>query len=184
MSRPIAIFKAWLPFAVVVTALCALVYVTAQQVLRMGANDPQMQMAEDAAAALDKGIGTDAVVSKQQVEISTSLAPFLITYDANGKPVSGNGLLNGQLPDYPLGALQSAKQSGENRVTWQPQPDVRIASVAVPYKDGYVVAGRSLREVEKREAQAELLAVAAWFITVVAILVVIAFEEYVLPARG
>ncbi len=183
MSKPIAIFRTWLPFAVVVTAFCALAYVVVQQSLRMGANDPQIQMAEDAAAALDKGAGVDAVVPKQAVEFSSSPAPFLDIYDASGKPVGGNGLLNGQLPVYPVGALQAARQTGENRVSWQPQANVRIASVAVPYKDGYVLAGRSLREVEQREAQTELLAAVTWLVTIVAVLIVIAIEEYVLPVH-
>ncbi len=183
MSRPIAIFRTWLAFAVVVTALCALVYVTAQQVLRQDANDPQIQMAEDAAASLNNGVAPDAVVSKQQVEFSTSLAPFLIVFDASGKPVAGSGVLNGQLPQYPIGALESAKRGGENRVTWQPQPDVRIASVAVPYKGGYVIAGRSLREVEKRETQVQLLAAVVWLLSLAAVLIIVAFGEYALNRK-
>ena len=45
------IIKKWLPLAIATAGLCALVYLTEQQSLRMGANDPQIQMAEDAAAA-------------------------------------------------------------------------------------------------------------------------------------
>ena len=183
MRRLISVFRTWLAFAVVATGLCALVYVTVQQVLRQGANDPQIQIAEDAAAALDHGTSTDAVIPPQKVEFSSSLAPFLVIYDMTGKPVAGSGLLEGTLPDYPLGALEAARRSGENRVSWQPQSNVRIASVAVPYKDGYVVAGRSLREVEKREAQAEVIAAAVWLITLIAVLAVIAFGEYVMPSR-
>lgn len=167
MTRIIRALKLWFPFAVVVTAFCALVYVVAQQSLRLGANDPQIQMAEDAAAALDQGRSMQSVLPAVQVEFSTSLAPFLAVYDLNGKPVAASGLLNGSLPQYPIGALQSSRQSGENRVTWQPSPSVRIASVAVPYRDGYVVAGRSLREVEMRESQAELFAGATWLLALV-----------------
>ena len=64
MRRMIAVFRVWLPFAVIVTAFCGLAYVTVQQALRQGANDPQIQMAEDAAAALDGGAGVDAIVPK------------------------------------------------------------------------------------------------------------------------
>ncbi len=183
MRRMIAILRVWLPLAVVVTAFCGLAYVTVQQALRQGANDPQIQMAEDAAAALDGGAGVDAVVPKQQVEFSRSLAAFLIVYDADGKPLASSGLLNGQMPDYPMGALQAAKQTGENRVTWQPEANMRIASVAVPFKNGYVVAGRSLREVESREAQTQLIAFAAWALTLIAVLVVVVLGEYLLNPR-
>lgn len=174
MKRMVNAFRAWVPFAVAVTALCALAYATVQQSLRQGANDPQIQMAEDAAAALNAGAKLDAVLPKEQVEISGSLAPFVILYDMEGKPLAGSGILNGKLPDFPEGALEAARQIGENRVTWQPDIDIRIASVVVPYKDGYVMAGRSLREVEKRESQSETYAVLTWLATLPAIFAAIA----------
>jgi len=37
-------------------------------------------------------------------------------------------------------------------VTWQPNADVRIASVVLPYNNGFVMAGRNMREVEQRES--------------------------------
>jgi hypothetical protein len=172
--------RVWLPLAVVVSAFCALAYMTVQQSLRQGANDPQIQMAKDAAAALDNGASLEAVVPKQRVEFSTSLAPFLLVYDANGKALAASGVLDGQVPDYPMGALEAARQSGENRVTWQPQGGVRIASVAVPFKDGTVVAGRSLREVEKREAQTQTIAFAVWVLTLVAVFAVTLLGEFAL----
>jgi hypothetical protein len=44
-------FLRWLPLAVAITILAGLVYATVQQSLRQGANDPQIQLAEDTAAA-------------------------------------------------------------------------------------------------------------------------------------
>jgi hypothetical protein len=182
MTRAFHILRRWLPLAVVTTALCALVYGTVQQSVRQGANDPQIQMAEDAAAALDRGVDPATVVAGPQVDIARSLAPFLLVYDMDGKPSAGSGLLDGRLPDYPIGALQAARSAGANRVTWQPQPAVRIASVAVPYKSGYVVAGRSLREVEKREAQTQTMTLLAWLAALVASFIITALLEYV-PIR-
>ena len=175
--------KIWLPFAVVITAFCALAYATVQQALRQGLNDPQIQLAEDTAYALNNGATIDSVISGSKVEMSSSLAPFIDIYDANGKAVAGSGLLAGQLPDYPKGALESAKQTGENRVTWQPNSDLRIASVVVPYNNGFVVAGRNMREVEQRESQTELLAGVTWILALVATLIVIAFGEFVLAEK-
>src|SRR5512138_450126 len=109
MSRMLTVVRTWLPFAVVVTAFCGLTYVTVQQSLRQGANDPQIQMAEDAAAALGKGAASEQVVPEERVEIPVSLAPVLVVYDTGGKPVAGSGLLDSKLPDYPLGALEAAK---------------------------------------------------------------------------
>jgi hypothetical protein len=112
MSRLLRVVAAWIPFAVLVTAFCALAYLTAQQNLRQGANDPQIQMAEDGAAALDAGATIGSVVLKEQVKFSKSLAPFLVVYDATGKPVESSGVLDGQMPDYSVGALEASKQSG------------------------------------------------------------------------
>ncbi|HUI90549.1 MAG TPA: hypothetical protein VLX61_17665 [Anaerolineales bacterium] len=183
MSKIKNIVINWLPFAVVVTAFCALTYAAVQQALRQGLNDPQIQMAEDTAYALNHGATFDSIVAGSQVEMSHSLAPFIDTYDTNGNVIAGDGLLNGQLPDYPQGALDRARQNGENRVTWQPQPDVRIASVVVPYDTGFVVAGRNMREVEQREDQTELLAGATWLLALIATFSVIAFGEFVLVQK-
>jgi hypothetical protein len=173
MSRLLKILAAWIPFAVIVTAFCALVYLTAQQVWRQGANDPQMQMAEDGAAALDAGASIQSVVPKEQVELSKSLAPFIIVYDTAGRPVASSGVLDRQMPDYPMGALEASKQSGENRVTWQPREGVRIASIVVPYQQGYVVTGRNMREAEARVTQMGALVTAAWVATMLATLLTV-----------
>ncbi|MGA7192456.1 MAG: hypothetical protein WBW94_02420 [Anaerolineales bacterium] len=183
MSKLKNIVRIWLPFAVVITAFCGLAYATVQQVLRQGLNDPQIQMVEDTAYALNNGATIDSVISGTKVEMSRSLAPFIDIYDMNENPIAGSGLLNGQLPAYPKGALDSAKQSGENRVTWQPNPDVRIASVVVPYNDGFVVAGRNMREVEQRESQTELLAGVTWILALIATFIVITFGEFMLSAK-
>lgn len=177
------IFRVWLPFAVVTTAFCALGYGTVQQALRQGLNDPQIQMAEDAAYALNNGAVMDAVVSAEKIEMSRSLAPFIVIYDNDGKPIASSGLLNGQMPDYPKGALDSARQSGENRVTWQPNSTVRVASVVVPYNNGFVMAGRNMREVEQRETQTEQFAGLTWALALIATFAVIAFGEMALSGE-
>lgn len=180
MSKLRNIIRIWLPFAVVISAFCFLVYTTVQQALRQGFNDPQIQMAEDTAFALNNGSAFDSVIPSSKVEMARSLALFVAVYDVNGNPVVGSGLLNGQLPDYPKGALDSAKQNGENRVTWQPNAAVRVASVVVPYTKGFVMAGRNMREVEQRESQTEMFAGLTWLLALIATFVVIAFGEWVL----
>lgn len=178
-----SIFRVWFPFAVVTTAFCALAYVSVQQALRSGLNDPQIQMAEDAAYALNNGATIETVVPTEKIEMSRSLAPFIAIYDNDGKPVASSGLLNGQMPDYPKGALDSARQSGENRVSWQPNSTVRVASVVVSYNNGFVIAGRNMREVEQRELKAEQVAGAVWLSTLMATFVVITFGEMVLSEK-
>jgi hypothetical protein len=47
--------KVWFVLAVVTTVLSGLIYLAVQQSYRQSANDPQIQMAEDGAAALENG---------------------------------------------------------------------------------------------------------------------------------
>jgi len=183
------ILKLWLPIAIVTTALCALVYVVVQQSLRQGANDPQIQIAEDAAMALSNGQTTQAVIPTTSVDLTRSLAPFVMVFDNTGKVVASSGELHGQPPNLPFGVLDNAMENGENRVTWQPEAGVRIASVVVPYTanqviTGYVLAGRSLREVEDRETQAELYAGIVWVAALFASLLAVVLGEFLFSSLG
>ena len=77
--------KFWLPLAAVITLFCGLIYATVQQSYRMDANDPQIQMAEDTARALESGQPASSLVPSGKVDIAQSLAPYLIIYDTNGQ---------------------------------------------------------------------------------------------------
>ena len=93
-------------------------------------NDPQYQMAEDAAFALSGGADPKSLVpSSPPVELTQTLAPFLIIYDGKEEPVVSGAVLNGKVPKLPPGLLDYVKRKGEHMVTWQPQPDVREALV-------------------------------------------------------
>ncbi len=183
MSKLKTIFKTWIPFAVTISAFCLLVYASVQQSLRQGLNDPQIQMAEDIAYALDHGAAVEALIPTQEVEMTRSLAPFLVVFDSLGKPVASSGLLNGEFPQLPDGVLEYARQNGSNRVTWQPEDKVRIATVIVPYSDGFVLAGRNMREVEARESQTASFARITWVLSLIATFLVIAFGEIFLSEK-
>lgn len=147
------VMRVWLPGVVAATILAGLVYVALQQTLRLGANDPQIQMAEDTAAALGAGAEARTLVPTQPVDIARSLAPFLVVFDREGRVVASSATLDGATPTLPTGVLDATRQGGENRRTWEPRPGVRIASVITAVNGGaggYVLAGRSLREVESR----------------------------------
>ena len=169
--------RRWLPFAVAITGLCGLVFLEMQQVIRQSANDPQIQMAEDAAARLAAGAAADATVPRATVDIASSLAPFVIVYDAQDRVIASSATLDGATPRLPEGVLAAARQSGDDRVTWEPTPGVRIAAVVVPYHGGAVLAGRSLREVERREFDALGTAAIAWVFGLVAVAVTIIAVE-------
>ncbi len=147
-------FKYWLLVAVVIVGFYFSLYAVVQQVLRQGADDPQIQMAEDAAAKLAAGQPLQNVVPTEKVDLATSIAPYMIIFDADGKPIASSAQLNGQTPTVPSGVFDSVRQKGEDRITWQPQDGVRSAVTVTQFKGastGFVLAGRSLREVERRE---------------------------------
>ncbi len=180
------ILKYWLLIAIIISGLCGLIYAVAQQNLRSNADDPQIQMAEDAAAKLASGQPVQSVVPAEKVDIATSLAPYIIVFDNTGKPIASSAQLNGQTPTIPSGVFDYVRQNGEDRITWQPQTGVRSAIVITQFKgtnSGFVVAGRSLREVEIREDNALQITLLGWlamlFITFVATAILFA-----IPSRG
>ncbi len=181
MRKAVSILKSWIPLVVVITLLCGINYVTGQQVLRISANDPQIEMAEDTASELSNGQSPEVVVPRAQVDIATSLAPFIAVYDDAGKAVASSGVLHDQVPTLPSGVFDYVRQNGEDRITWQPEPGVRIATVVTRIsgaRPGFVMAGRSLRQVENRETQLELLVGAGWVVTCGAALVAVAICEF------
>jgi hypothetical protein len=145
---------AWLPIAAALVAMTGMVYVTVQQSLRSGANDPQIQIAGDLAAQLAGGADPGALLGTAKVDLATSLSPYAIVFDDAGRPLASTGVLDGTVPVPPAGVLRAATQH-RNELTWQPRSGVRSAIVVVPFhaasRSGTVLAGRSLREVEKRE---------------------------------
>jgi hypothetical protein len=183
LSRIKNIIRHWLPLAVVTVLLCGLVYLAVQQSLRWGANDPQIQMAEDAAAALAAGGTPESVLPATQVDLSTSLAPFLVIYRYTGEPSASSGLLHGSVPLLPAGIFTYTRQNGEDRVSWQPEPGIRVAAVVVAYEGsqpGFVLAGRSLREVERRESQVEQISGLAMLVTLAGSLIAVGGCELIL----
>jgi hypothetical protein len=188
MRRPGWLIPAffWLYGAVAVTGVCGLVYLAVQQNIRESANDPQIQLAEDAAARIEMGVAIENVMlSGPSVDISTSLAPFMAIYNSAGALVLSSATLDGhplQLPQklFDTSTWLAQKTYTENsmeetRITWQPEPGVRSAVVVVqtasPSGIQYVAVGRSLREVEDRESQLEFEVFIVWFVTLVALFV-------------
>jgi hypothetical protein len=155
--------RVWLPLAVAATVLAGTAYTIGQQILRTGANDPQVQLAEDAAARVQAGIGPAALIPSGQTDIATSLAPWVIVYGPDRRPVAGSATLDGKPAEYPTSVFDNAPAGGRrDEVTWQPRSGVRAATVVVGFKGGWVVAGRSLRVVEERIDLLAELAVVGW----------------------
>lgn len=161
-----------LPLWFLATALSALVYGAVQQNYRQSANDPQIQMAEDSAKILSSGIPAASVVGLVKVNPADSLAPFLIVYEEAGKTVASSAILNGQTPTPPPGVFDFVRKNGEESLTWEPSPEVRVASVVrhlTASAGGFVLAGRSLREVEIRENRLTTMVFFAWLIAIIGV---------------
>ena len=185
-----AILRHYLPLAVVITALCGLGYLIPQQVLRLGGNDPQIQMAQDAAASLTAGEPLASVAPTGTLDVGESLAPFTIVYDDQGNVLAATGQLHGQPPALPPGVFDNVRQHGEDRISWQPEAGARFAAVIERVggaQPGFVLVARSLRETETRINTVEELAGLAWLATMAAALVVVVLVEVIFrqaaPAR-
>ncbi len=151
------LFRFWCVLAVAIIFLCFLIYASVQQNLRHSADDPQIQIAEDWAGAFGKGVNPKVLENGQKSDVSKTLAPFVMVFDNSDELVSSTAQIDGKSPVPPSGVFGFTKTHGEDRFTWQPQKGVRLATVVVYYKqgqnEGYVLAGRSLRETERREDQ-------------------------------
>jgi hypothetical protein len=115
--RPRTSIAIFLPLAVLATCVSGLVYVGLQQDLRTGANDPQQQLAEDAAAQLNAGVTPGNLASGAKIDIAASLASFVVIYDGGGIVLATTGELDGLPPMLPSGVLASARSSGLDSVT-------------------------------------------------------------------
>ncbi|MFZ1074927.1 MAG: hypothetical protein WAN50_00950 [Minisyncoccia bacterium] len=190
------VFVLWVPFVVAITGIFGFSYLAVQQNYRQLLNDPQIQIAEDAAVSLARDYTPANVIAPgtPAIDIASSLDSWTAIYDSSGTPLESSGILDGAPPRLPAGLFDmnswrslkyfSAPTGPETRVTWQPRADVRQAVVLVRFNTstgvGYVTVGRSMRVVEDRIADLTHLAAVAWGVTVLATLAVL----YILAAFG
>lgn len=172
--------KAWISLAVVITALCGLIYLAVQQDIRQSANDPQIQISEDIADSLTAGKKLEEILPSLDIDISKSLSPFIIIFNDTGKPITSNAQLSGRIPTPPPGVFSYTKKHGQDRFTWEPKTGVRIAAVVTSFKQGsgFVLVGRSLREVEKREDRLFKHVGLAWGISLAATFITTMFFAF------
>ena len=160
-------FAFWVPILAATSGLFLFAYWGLQQNYRVTFNDPQIQLAEDGAAALSAGAPPASLVTRgvAPVDLAASLAPWVAVYDASGTPLESSGALDGAPPRLPAGVFDESTwhlyaEQGisfpvpfhETRFSWQPRAGVRQAVVLVHTDNGYFVAsGRNMREMEAQE---------------------------------
>ena len=160
-------FRVWLLGILILASGALGAYIVQQQLHRQAANDPQLQLAQDGAAALERGRSPAQLVAGDTVDVARSLTPFVIVLDDTGKPVASSGRLDGRIPIPPAGVLSAVRTIGEERVTWAPRRSVRLASVVHRVngaQPGFIIAARSLGETESRIAVLGQLIATAWIV--------------------
>ena len=85
------VLTAWLPLAIVATALIGTLYIVVQQSYRMVANDLPTRLAEDAAAGLGRGLSPAAVVGSATVAADGTI--YFGSYDKNLYALHPDGTL-------------------------------------------------------------------------------------------
>jgi hypothetical protein len=167
LARPI--FFHALTLGIVLTLFGAFGTFICQGLLRHGANQPQIQMGASYASKIESGVKPSEAIPHNNVDIENSLEPFTIFYDDNGAPVTATGFLNQTIPTPPSGVFHYVRSHLTDTVTWQPQPNVRIAAVIQRVSDptpGFLLTGRSLRVVEEQENILRNLVFGGWFFVV------------------
>ena len=169
--------------AIIVTGIILLMYAAVQQTYRSTANDPQLQIARDLSAAISSGKPINNRLPSDTIDLSQSLAVFVEIFDKNGNPLHSTGLLNGTLPKPPGGIFEYANANVEDVLTWQPQNDVRMAMVFEKINapgEGFVAAGRSLKEIEVRENNLVKMIGITWMACMAVLLVHLLVQRYYL----
>lgn len=168
VQRPLAYYT--FALAAIFTLLGGGASLTIDQMLRRGANQPQIDMAAWYAGEIAAGEDPANVIPPGYVDLERSLQPFVIYYDDQGKPGPGTGYLGQKLPSPPPGVFDFVRRNGSEIVTWQPQPGVRLASIIRRVdgpKPGFVLAARSLRLVEEQKTVLWQMAFGIWLAVLV-----------------
>ena len=147
---------------IAITFVCLIAYSMGQQIIRQSANLAPFQMANEAKIGLEGSESITQIFGDRLTDFTKSQMPFVIVYNLDKKPVSSTTLTENNIPQIPYGVLDSAKKSGQDRVTWQPQSGLRFATVVIPFKDGYIVGGQSLTEFDRNVQKLNDLVLAIW----------------------
>ena len=182
MTRLSNIFLRWLPLASVIVILTGFIYVAVQQNYRQSLNDPQIAMVMDGQNLLLSGRDPVDVVPRGTLfDIEKSLSTFIAVYDNKYVSLESSGYLENKPLQPPTGVFEYAKEHGEDRVTWQPNANTRIAMVVRFVGDNsgrFVIAGRNMKEVESRVESLTKMMFLALLASLVISFVLYVFADY------
>jgi hypothetical protein len=171
LTRPI-FFHAVL-LGLVLTLMGGGAAVTMQQMLRRGADHPQVEMASRYVHDIvDYRIIPSSVIPHVSVDPASSLEPFVILYDSSGNRLRSSAGYG--LPDPPAGVFAYLRTHPSDEFTWQPHPGLRIAAIGqridIPTgfdlnpNPGFILVGRSLALVQQQEDLLRSGTFITWFV--------------------
>jgi hypothetical protein len=152
--------------ALAVSVIFASIYIVAQNAQRQWADDAPLRLASEIA----HDPLSYAEAHQDRVELESSLGSFWVLYNTQGEAIAGSGYLAGELARIPSGVLDVARQSGSNRVSWQPSAGLRFATIEVATEDGVVMTGQSLAPSEERTEGMGMLVAIGWAVSIAVIL--------------
>ncbi len=163
--RAVAIFVA---LVALVSVLFISICYSARTVFRQQANDPQIEVTEQVAGIVRQGVPIDAIVSSaEQIDLNSSKALFVMIFDNERSLAGSSAQLNGEAPSVPSEVFDKTNEMGEYRFDFEPSENLKFAGVMKKIDDSaYVLAGRSLSEMETRAAALEQPLWIGWIISV------------------
>jgi hypothetical protein len=184
--------EAWIPSALILTLVFFFGGMAISQVYRTSADDPQVQYVEEIGNYLStKDSDPKNVTGDQKIDPAKSLSPFVIIFNNDRKTVTSSADFEGGTPipasskfskinkSYLFGLL---KNEGQVRFSWGLNSKVRVAAVLSSYqvegKDaGYILVGRSLKEVDGRILYSIVTLAIGWLISCL-----VTFLYFLLPS--
>ena len=141
-------FVKWLPLGISIVLISGLIYFVVEQSYRSSANDPQVQISEDVATAIQGGNDPSSLLGSSTVDMANTLSNIAIIYDDSGKVVASTGTLNNNVPTLPKGVLDTTRKNGSDTFTWSPDGKNRYAANTKAFDvsgtKGFVIIARSL----------------------------------------
>ncbi len=150
--------------SLIILLIFSTIYLVMQQTLRLEANQQPLRIASQIQSNWVNGQIMDTSFLPK-VELSDSAYAFGAVFNENGEVLSTNATFKGSDLDIPTGVLSKARNSGLDKVTWQPDSTHRFAIVAMAQANNVFVAGQSLRPTEDLISQLGLFIGAAMALT-------------------
>lgn len=157
-------FRIWLSLVGTATILIGTSYVMVQQSTRLAANDLPLAKAQQVKQQLEDGTNASDIVPTATIDLESDINVFVIVTDKNQHILAGSAKLGAQVPLPPSGVFAYTTEHGSDHFTWQPSSGVRLATEALSYNDGFVIAGQSLKPAEDRIDVYGELAFVGWLL--------------------